>query len=105
MLILIKRLRHIVATKFVYLLLEVRLHKFNDFLMVLLDNFHSDYWRSLNLFLRVDLRSLTVSGRVPVQEKIYNMEDDQRNTGNFFIYAGNGGVNFENTFQLACLLS
>lgn len=94
-----------VATEFVCMLFKVRLHKFNVFLMVLLDSFHGDYWKSLNLFLRVDLRSLTMSGRVSVQEKIYNMEDVQRNTGNFLIYAGNGGVHFENTFQLACLVS
>lgn len=41
---------------YLYALLN-RLHRFNIFLMVFLNLFHGDDWKSLKLFLRVDFRS------------------------------------------------
>lgn len=79
-----------------------RLHGFNVFLMILLGIFHEDDWKSLKLFLGVDFRAPTVVRQTPMHEKMLSMEDFQ-NIGKFLMCAGNGGVTFENDFQLACL--
>lgn len=63
------------------------LNTFNIFLMVLLDSFHGDAWKSLS-----DV------GWVPTHEKFLNMENVQKNTGAFLMHAGNGGTTFGKNF-------
>lgn len=67
-----------------------RLHRFNIFIMVFLNNFHGDDWKSLKLFLRVDFKSPTV-----VRQNPYEWENSQHgrypDMEKFLICAENGG--------------
>lgn len=87
---------------YLYVLLN-RLHRFNIFLMVFLNDFHGNDWKSLKLFLRVDFRSPTV-----VRENSYAWENSQHGKcpqehGEILNMCREWRVTFGGNFWLACL--
>lgn len=77
---------------------------FNVFLMVLLDSFHGDDWKSLKPSVRVGFRFPTVVRQSPYAGENSQCGNVQKNMGRFLICAGSRGATSQFHFSLDLVL-